>query len=181
MLHLVARQRLVALNLLQRFGRVQLGLREVTERPLQLVDDVVRDAAARAAVDRDEFAEDVALADHQMRLLALILQILRREADRREWIDFGVVPDFGPAVDDGGLADAAVRADADVGSDAGVRRDRRTLADRRPRIDERGRMDGGAIGPQSEPQHAFGHRLNAAERAPLPAAPARPPPTLRPL
>ncbi len=58
-------------------------------------------AAARAAVDRDELAEDVALADHQVRLLALVLQILRRQANRRERIDFRVVADLGPAVDDG--------------------------------------------------------------------------------
>ena len=41
-------------------------------------------AAARAAVDRHELAEDVALADDEPRLLAAELQVLRHQADRRE-------------------------------------------------------------------------------------------------
>ena len=43
------------------------------------------------------------------RLLALVLQVLRRQADRRERVDLGVVADLGPAVDDRRRADAAVR------------------------------------------------------------------------
>ena len=54
-----------------------------------------RDAAAAlgAAMDGDELAEDVALADHEPRRLATVLQVLRRQADRRERKDLGPIAD----------------------------------------------------------------------------------------
>ena len=88
-------------------------------------------AAARAAVDRHELAEDVAPADHEARLLAAKLQVLRNQPDRRERVDLRIVADLGPAVDDRRGADPAVRADAHVGADRRVRADRRALADLR--------------------------------------------------
>ena len=66
-------------------------------------------AAARAAMDGDELAEDVALADHEPRFLAPEFQVLRHEADRRERIDLGAVADLGPAVDDRRRADPCSR------------------------------------------------------------------------
>ena len=89
-------------------------------------------AAARAAVDGDELAEDVALADDQPRLLAAELQVLRDQADRRERKDLGAVADLGPAVDDRRRADPAVGADPDVRADGGVGTDRRARADLAP-------------------------------------------------
>ena len=44
-------------------------------------------AAGRAAMDRDELAEDVVMADDEPRRLAAELQVLRRQADRRERAD----------------------------------------------------------------------------------------------
>ena len=65
-------------------------------------------AAGRAAMDGDELAEDVALADLEPRRLAFVLQVLRRQPDRGERIDLGLVADRRVAVDDGRRADAAV-------------------------------------------------------------------------
>src|SRR5438093_6427725 len=98
-------------------------------------------AALRAAMDRDELAEDVALADRQPRLLAAELEVLWGLADRRDRIDLAVVADLGPALDDARRADAAVPADADVRSDDGVRADDGALPDPGAGIDDGGRID----------------------------------------
>ena len=52
-------------------------------------------AARRAAVDRDELADDVVVADLDARRRAVVLQVLRRKADRHEGRDLVVVPDLG--------------------------------------------------------------------------------------
>jgi hypothetical protein len=67
-------------------------------------------AARRAAMNRDELAEHVVSADDELGRLALELQILRRQADRRERIDLRVVADRRPPVDDAGRPDRAVAA-----------------------------------------------------------------------
>ena len=128
---------------------------------------------ARAAVDRHELAEDVALADHQPRLLAPELQVLRHQPDRRERKDLGAVADLGPAVDDRRRADACSSAPIRTcGADHGVRADRRAR--------RRSRADGctiavGSISPpvghQAEQQLAFGDDLIADDtRSPAPRA-----------
>src|SRR5205823_1966140 len=115
----------------------------------------------RAAMDRDELAEDVALAARQPRLLAPELQVLRDLADRRERIDLAVVADLGPSLDDARRADAAVPADADVRSDDGVRADDRALPDPCAGIDDGGRIDVGRVEDDAQYQLRLGHLLIA--------------------
>ena len=84
-----------------------------------------RDAAAadRAAVDGDELAEDVVVADAQLGPLALELQVLRLGADRR-------LSEEAIALADGrGAFDAHVRADDRAGADGDVRADDRVRPD----------------------------------------------------
>src|SRR2546421_6543457 len=83
-------------------------------------------AAARAAMDGDELAEDIAAPDDQTRFLAFELEILRRETDRGEWKNLRAVADVGPAVDNRrGAYDA-------IGAETDVRADHRQRADLRP-------------------------------------------------
>src|SRR5690349_1248119 len=56
-------------------------------------------AAMRAAVDGDEFPEDVLAADLETSALAAILLVLRREPDRSHRKDLRVVANLGPAID----------------------------------------------------------------------------------
>ena len=118
-------------------------------------------AAARAAVDGDELAEDVAPADREPRLLAAELQVLRHLPNRRERVDLRVVADLGPAVDDRRRADPAVRAEVHVRADHGMRTDRRPLADPGARIDDGGRIDRGLVGDEAQQQLGLGHDLVA--------------------
>ena len=77
-----------------------------------VVADLGQPAAARgAAVDRDELADHVAVADHQAGRLPAELQVLRDQADRGERKDLVAVADLGVAVDHRGRADAAVASD----------------------------------------------------------------------
>ena len=98
-------------------------------------------AAGRAAMNRRELADDVAVADHQARPLAAELEILRNQPDRGHREDLVGVADLGPAVDHRRRADAAVAADRDVGADRGVRPDAGAAADLRVRMDDGRRMD----------------------------------------
>ena len=59
-------------------------------------------------------------ADGQPRALALVFQVLRRQADRRHREDVRLVADLGPAVDHDRRADAAARADRHVRADRAV-------------------------------------------------------------
>ena len=132
-------------------------------------------AAARAAVDGDELAEDVAAADDQPRFLAAELQVLRDQADRRERIDLGVVADLGPAVDDRRRADPAIGADADVGADR--RRAARSSCLRRSgRAGGRSRSDG-SRSDRARRRAPARLRRRAGRRRRRPPAPA--PATLR--
>ena len=73
----------------------------------------------------------------EARRLAVILQILRDQADRGEREDLVAVADLGRAVDDRRGADAAVASDAHVIADDRVRADDRAGADRRARMHDR--------------------------------------------
>ena len=115
----------------------------------------VRPAAARgAAVNGDEFAEDVAVANHERRLFAAELQVLRDQPDRGKREDLVAVTDLGPPVDDAGGADAAIAADADVLADDGVRADDGTSANLRAGMDDRRGIDRHARPPAG---HVLGH------------------------
>ncbi len=132
-------------------------------------------AAARAAVDGDELAEDVPRPDHEPGGLALVLEILRREADRRERIDLGPIADLGPPVDHRRCADLAIRADAHVRPDARVRTDDGPLANRRARMHDGARIDVGPIRTDAEQQLGLRHDLVTDVRGRLRACQRRPP------
>ncbi|KAG0922812.1 hypothetical protein G6F32_014514 [Rhizopus arrhizus] len=68
-------------------------------------------AAAGAAVDGDEFAEHVAVADHQLRTLAGEFLVLRLATDRRVADEAVVAADPGRAMDAAMGADHRVRPD----------------------------------------------------------------------
>ena len=111
-------------------------------------------AASRAAVNRDELAEHVPVANHERRLLAAELQVLRDEPDRGKREDLVAVADLGPPVDDARGADAAVAADADVLADDGVRAHDRARANLARRMDDRRGIDRDA---RPAAGHALGH------------------------
>ena len=60
-----------------------------------IADRRLAPAAARAAMDRDELAEDVPLADAKVGFFAFELEVLRDEADRSERKHFGPVANIG--------------------------------------------------------------------------------------
>ena len=98
----------------------------------------VGDAAAPfgAAMNRHEFAKHVAIADDQLGRLAVKLQILRDQPDRRERKDLVAVADFRRPLDDRRCADAAVAAKPHVLPDHGVRTDHAAGADDRVGMDD---------------------------------------------
>ena len=95
---------------------------------------------------RDEFADDVAVADDQFGAFAGELLVLRIAADRGEAVDAVVAADARRAFDDVqcGPIDRAV-ADFDVRADDAVRADADVGADARGRIDD-GAWDGPCAG-----------------------------------
>ena len=90
---------------------------------------VVTPPAGRAAVDRAELAEDVAVADDELGRLAGVLQVLRRVADRGELENLVVAAERGRAIHDGMRADPGSRADPHVRADECKRPDFDTLGD----------------------------------------------------
>ena len=84
-----------------------------------------------AGVDRAELADRVAVADHELGVLAGVLLVLRRAADRVE------LPDPVVAADRRAALDHAVRADDRAGADADAGRER--CCRRRPRRRRRAR------------------------------------------
>ena len=98
-------------------------------------------------------------ADREPRPLALVLQVLRREPDRRHRKDLRLVADLGPPVDDDRRADAAALADADVGANDRCRPDRRSRADPGGRMHVRGRIHVRRTRLDRQQQLGFGHDL----------------------
>ena len=121
-------------------------------------------ATRGATIDRDELAERVALADDEPRPLALVLQILRRQADRGHREDHRLVPDRGLTVDDDGGADHAAGADRDIGTNRAVRTDDRPLADPRRWVDARARVDLARMALDANHQLGLGDRLIGDKR-----------------
>src|SRR5262249_29243822 len=134
---------------------------DVAHEQVAITDSGHAATAVRAAVDGDELAEDVLTPDRQPRLLASILQILRRLTDRREWIDLAVVADVGPPLDDRRGADAAVRADPRVRADDRVRTDAGARADLGAGMNERAWIDLDGVGNDAEEQLRLGDDLIA--------------------
>src|SRR5690242_1821140 len=113
----------------------------VGQQPVVVTDAGDTATLAGAAVDRDELADQVAIADHQFGALAGKLLVLRGTTDRGELADPVVAADPGGTLDyhvradHGALADLHVRTDHAVGANGDVR------ADDRARIDLRGGVD----------------------------------------
>src|SRR5690606_6582829 len=95
----------------------------VGQQPVVVADAGDAAAAAGAAVDGDELAEHVAVADHQLGALAGELLVLRFAADRA-MADEAVL-----AADPGGPGEAAVRADLAAVADFDLRADHGVGAD----------------------------------------------------
>ena len=100
-------------------------------------------AADRAAIDRAELAEHVAVADLEARRLARVFLVLRRVADRGELEHLVLAPERGRPVDHGMRPDPAAVADLDAGADDGERADHDAFADLRIRRNDRARIDQG--------------------------------------
>ncbi len=81
-------------------------------------------------MDRHELAEHVAIADHELRRLAAVLQVLRDEADGHEREELVAVADLARPLDDRRGADAAVAPEPHVLADHGVRAHNGARADR---------------------------------------------------
>ncbi|MEO6707984.1 MAG: hypothetical protein ABI054_11005 [Planctomycetota bacterium] len=100
----------------------------------QAVARDARDPAAfdRAAVDRDELADRVPVADLELRRLVLVRKVLGRaaevgladhdvvRAERGDAVDHHVGPELGAIADAHGRADHTVRTDHDVEAELGV-------------------------------------------------------------
>jgi len=96
----------------------------------------------RAAVDRAVLAKRVALADLEPSRLALVLQVLRRGADRCELKDMIIAPDRRGPLDHDMRTDAAARCDRHVRTDHRVGTDLDIAVDIRSAIDQGSGMDG---------------------------------------
>ena len=71
----------------------------VSHEDIPVADRRLAAAAARAAMDRDEFAEDVLPTDAKIGFFPSELEILWNKADGSERKDFRPVADFGEPVD----------------------------------------------------------------------------------
>src|SRR5262249_33165132 len=90
-----------------------------------------RAAPGRAAVHRHAFAYDIAPADHEARLLALKLQVLRRLADRSERVDLRALADLAGALDDDVSGDLHFIVNANLIAYDRIRADRDVCAQSR--------------------------------------------------
>src|SRR5690606_11626439 len=142
------------------------------QQPVVVADAGDAAAAAGAAVDGDELAEHVAVADHQFGALAGELLVLRLAADGH------VADEAVLAADAGRAAEAAVRADLAAVTDLHVRPDHGegAHADARAQagggIDHGGGMDQGVVVHWLGPLLTRGCRHTALRhRRPLPRRP----------
>jgi len=100
-------------------------VRDMAVRHDQIVvaEDGDADVGGRRAVDGDEFADGVEVADDHPRLFTAEFQILRGRADRAELKDAAAFADAGVIVNDGVRTDHGVFADDHVAADDAVRAD----------------------------------------------------------
>jgi hypothetical protein len=119
-----------------------MGDMGVGQQPVVVADPGHPAAAAGPAIDGDELADHVAVADRQFDAFAAVLLVLRVAADRRVPVDAVVAADAGGALDAAMRADAGAFADLDVGADDGEGADLDPAADPRRRIDLRAGVDG---------------------------------------
>src|SRR5690606_29903934 len=102
-------------------------------------------AVAGAAVDGDELAEHVAVADHQLGALAGELLVLRLAADGAVADEAVAAADPGRAGEAAVRADLAAVADLDLRADHGEGADAHALAQAGGGIDDRGGVDLGLV------------------------------------
>ncbi len=91
--------------------------------PVVVTHDRFTPVLGRAAAERAEFADRIAVADHEARRLAGVFLVLRIVADRGELVDAVVLADTRRPVDDDVAADARTGTDLDVIADDRVRTD----------------------------------------------------------
>ena len=94
-------------------------------------------AAGRPRLKRHIFADDIAVANPQDRVFAVVFQILRGGANRSELVDCVAVPDDGVAFDDNVGTNSIVSADLDLFADHRIGADNRAGAN-----DSAGRNNG---------------------------------------
>ena len=104
-------------------------------------DDRRSRAVHGARIHRHAFADDAILADHEGGRLALVAQVLRRVADRREGKDPGPGTHDGVAIDHGVAHELAAVAELDIRPNHAIRADPDIVPYPRLRIDDGGRMD----------------------------------------
>src|SRR5690606_29510480 len=132
----------------------------VGEDPVAVAQPGNAAAVAGAAVDGDEFADRIAVADLQLHALAAVFLVLRLAADR------GVAVEDVVAADPGRPFDRAMRADAGVVADFHFRADHRiganlhARAEARARVNDGSRMDRGP-GHRVQSFVAAAHRISA--------------------
>src|SRR5262249_5407322 len=93
----------------------------VGEQQIAIADGRLAPVLPRTRVDRQDFADDLPVADPGRGGLAAILAILRNLAYRRELEDAVAAPDPRPAGDDDVARDHAALANRDLRSDHAIR------------------------------------------------------------
>ena len=99
-------------------------------------------AACRSRLKRHIFADDIAVANLQDRVFAVVFQILRGGANRGELIDRVAVSDDGVPFDDNVGANSIASADLDLFADHRIGADNRAGANDSAGRDNGRRMDG---------------------------------------
>src|SRR5690606_36237315 len=113
----------------------------IGHQPVVVADAGQAAAVFGAAVERDEFADDIAVADFEARGLVMEFLVLRHGTERGELPDAVVLADPRVAFDDHMRADAGAVADFNIGADDAVGTDADVRADPCAGIDECGGMD----------------------------------------
>ncbi len=96
----------------------------------------------RAWVHRHMLADQAVLADHETRILAHVLEVLRLVPDRGEGMDARALPDRRVAGENHVRLQPRASPEDHVRTDRAERTDLAALADLRSVLDDRGRMDG---------------------------------------
>lgn len=113
----------------------------VGQHPVVVADHGDAATAAGTAIDGDEFADHIAVPDHQFGALAGVLLVLRLAADRRVADEAVIAADPGRAMDRAMRPDLGARADLHIGADQRKRADTDVVCQRCRGIDDRRGMN----------------------------------------
>src|SRR5436190_5491757 len=113
----------------------------VSHDPVVVADPRDADIERGAAIHRDVLADGVAVADLDRRVLAAILLVLRRRAERGKMEDLVVAADLDAAVEHDVRADPCALAHLDLRTDDAVRTDRDVARELRRGVDQRRPVD----------------------------------------